>query len=109
MTLVTLRYKKYMTIAMSIFSDKETPADLLSVGEIEAMRTARVLISSERTSKCVSRCHAECHGASVETSTAGINGNREATGGSYHVTRDAGASSVTSDGSQSRLLLIYSV
>ena len=94
-----------MTIAMSIFSDKETPADLLSVGEIEAMRTARVLISSERTSKCVSRCHAECHGASVETSTAGINGNREATGGSYHVTRDAGA---TSDGSQSRLLLIYS-
>ena len=35
------------------------------------MRTARILISSERTSKCVSRCHAECHGASVETSTAG--------------------------------------
>ena len=41
-TLVTQRDKAYMTIAAAIFSDKETPADLLSVGEKEVMRTARV-------------------------------------------------------------------
>ena len=44
------------------------------------MRTARILISSERTSKCVSRCHAECHGASVETSTAGATREQEGHG-----------------------------
>ena len=44
------------------------------------MRTARILISSERTSKCVSRGHAECHGASVETSTAGAHREQEGHG-----------------------------